>query len=73
MFKAVSFLWLQLSKKVINMGELRRIASQGIPDGAGIRSTVWKVINLYLFFFKKNLGLLRESERNYRFWCFFFF
>jgi hypothetical protein len=50
-FKAVSFLWLQLSKKVINMGELRRIASQGIPDGAGIRSTVWKVINLYLFFF----------------------
>lgn len=64
MFKAVSFLWLQLSKKVINMGELRRIASQGIPDGAGIRSTVWKVINLYLFFLKKNLGLLRESERN---------
>lgn len=64
MFKAVSFLWLQLSKKVINMGELRRIASQGIPDGAGIRSTVWKVINLYLFFFKKILGLLRESERN---------
>jgi hypothetical protein len=63
-FKAVSFLWLQLSKKVINMGELRRIASQGIPDGAGIRSTVWKVINLYLFFFLKNLGLLRESERN---------
>jgi hypothetical protein len=46
------------------MGELRRIASQGIPDGAGIRSTVWKVINLYLFFLKKNLGLLRESERN---------
>jgi hypothetical protein len=63
-FKAVSFLWLQLSKKVINMGELRRIASQGIPDGAGIRSTVWKVINLYLFFLKKILGLLRESERN---------
>jgi hypothetical protein len=63
-FKVVSFLWLQLSKKVINMGELRRIASQGIPDGAGIRSTVWKVINLYLFFLKKNLGLLRESERN---------
>lgn len=25
------------------MRELRRIASQGIPDGAGIRSTVWKV------------------------------
>ena len=25
------------------MGELRRLASQGIPDGAGIRCTVWKV------------------------------
>ncbi|PPD70420.1 hypothetical protein GOBAR_DD32707 [Gossypium barbadense] len=32
----------ELSKKVINMWELRRIASQGIPDGEGIRSTVWK-------------------------------
>ncbi|KAG6789871.1 hypothetical protein POTOM_006002 [Populus tomentosa] len=37
-----------LSKKVINMGELRRIASQGIPDGAGIRSTVWKLLLGYL-------------------------
>ena len=34
--------WMQLSKKVINLRELRKIASQGIPDGAGIRSTVWK-------------------------------
>lgn len=25
------------------MRELRKVASQGIPDGAGIRSTVWKV------------------------------
>lgn len=46
----VFMLWLcgcvnfQLSKKVINMRELRRIASQGIPDGGGIRSTVWKVL-----------------------------
>lgn len=31
------------------MGELRRVASQGIPGGAGIRSTVWKVWN-YLYF-----------------------
>ncbi|KAJ6860317.1 TBC1 domain family member 13-like [Populus alba x Populus x berolinensis] len=30
------------------MGELRRIASQGIPDGAGIRSTVWKLLLGYL-------------------------
>ncbi|XP_028101666.1 TBC1 domain family member 13-like isoform X2 [Camellia sinensis] len=32
----------ELSRKVVNMGELRRLASQGVPDGAGIRSTVWK-------------------------------
>ncbi|KAF4349612.1 uncharacterized protein LOC115722404 [Cannabis sativa] len=38
----------ELSKKVINMRELRRIASQGIPDGAGIRSTVWKLLLNYL-------------------------
>lgn len=25
------------------MSELRRLASQGIPDGAGVRSVVWKV------------------------------
>lgn len=25
------------------MGEVRKLASQGIPDGAGIRATVWKV------------------------------
>ncbi|XP_022734626.1 TBC1 domain family member 13-like isoform X2 [Durio zibethinus] len=38
----------ELSKKVINMRELRRIASQGIPDGAGIKSTVWKLLLGYL-------------------------
>ncbi|KAK6122878.1 hypothetical protein DH2020_043404 [Rehmannia glutinosa] len=37
-----------LSRKVINMGELRRLASQGIPDGAGIRATVWKLLLGYL-------------------------
>lgn len=31
------------------MWELRRIASQGIPDGAGIRSTVWKVFLSFPF------------------------
>ncbi|KAH6767917.1 Ypt/Rab-GAP domain of gyp1p superfamily protein [Perilla frutescens var. frutescens] len=38
----------ELSRKVINMGELRRLASEGIPDGAGIRSTVWKLLLGYL-------------------------
>ncbi|KAE9450704.1 hypothetical protein C3L33_17392, partial [Rhododendron williamsianum] len=39
---------LELSRKVVNMGELRRVASQGIPGGAGIRSTVWKLLLGYL-------------------------
>ncbi|KAL6571251.1 hypothetical protein OROHE_002894 [Orobanche hederae] len=38
----------RLSRKVINMGKLRRLASQGIPDGAGIRGTVWKLLLGYL-------------------------
>ncbi|KAL6976338.1 hypothetical protein U1Q18_025125 [Sarracenia purpurea var. burkii] len=38
----------ELSRKVINMGELRRLASQGVPDGAGIRCTVWKLLLGYL-------------------------
>lgn len=38
----------EISKKVISMSELRRLASQGIPDGAGIRSTVWKLLLGYL-------------------------
>ncbi|XP_031405928.1 TBC1 domain family member 13-like [Punica granatum] len=43
-----SMLLAELSKKVINIGELRRIAAQGLPDGAGIRSTVWKLLLGYL-------------------------
>lgn len=38
----------ELSKKMINVREMRRIAMQGIPDGAGIRSTVWKLLLGYL-------------------------
>eukprot|EP00262_Sarcandra_glabra_P008538 TRINITY_DN22067_c0_g1_i1.p1 TRINITY_DN22067_c0_g1~~TRINITY_DN22067_c0_g1_i1.p1 ORF type:complete len:434 (+),score=52.56 TRINITY_DN22067_c0_g1_i1:112-1413(+) len=38
----------ELSRKVVNLRELRRLASQGIPDGAGIRSTVWKLLLGYL-------------------------
>ncbi|XP_009365396.2 TBC1 domain family member 13-like isoform X1 [Pyrus x bretschneideri] len=43
-----SQLLAELSRKVINLRELRRISSQGIPDGAGIRSTVWKLLLGYL-------------------------
>lgn len=38
----------ELSKKVINIGELRRLVYQGIPDGARIRPTVWKLLLHYL-------------------------
>lgn len=33
-----------LSKKVVNMGELRRLACLGVPDGGGtdVRPLVWK-------------------------------
>ncbi|XP_077212251.1 ypt/Rab-GAP domain of gyp1p superfamily protein [Tasmannia lanceolata] len=38
----------ELSKKVINMKELRRLAIQGLPDGAGIRPITWKLLLGYL-------------------------
>jgi hypothetical protein len=34
---------MQLSKKVIDLDELRMLSAQGVPDGTGVRSTVWKV------------------------------
>ncbi|KAF3337381.1 TBC1 domain family member 13 [Carex littledalei] len=43
-----SLLFVQLSKKVVDLDELRKLASEGIPDGAGIRSTVWKLLLGYL-------------------------
>ncbi|XP_074383520.1 uncharacterized protein LOC141725043 isoform X3 [Apium graveolens] len=38
----------EISNKLISLSELRRLASQGIPDGAGVRSTVWKLLLGYL-------------------------
>ncbi|KAJ4954901.1 hypothetical protein NE237_011684 [Protea cynaroides] len=43
-----SQLLAELSRKIINLHELGRLASQGIPDGAGIRPTVWKILLGYL-------------------------
>ncbi|XP_043705003.1 TBC1 domain family member 13-like [Telopea speciosissima] len=43
-----SQLLAELSRKVINLRELRRLASHGIPAGAGIRHTVWKILLGYL-------------------------
>ncbi|KAG0503728.1 hypothetical protein HPP92_003800 [Vanilla planifolia] len=38
----------ELSKRVINVGELRRLVCQGIPDGGRIRPTIWKLLLHYL-------------------------
>lgn len=38
----------EISKKVINLAELQRLASQGIPDVGGLRATVWKLLFGYL-------------------------
>lgn len=41
-------LLVELSKKVINLREVRRLASMSIPDAPGIRPTVWKLLLGYL-------------------------
>ncbi|XP_020526552.1 TBC1 domain family member 13 isoform X2 [Amborella trichopoda] len=38
----------ELSRKVIDLRELRRLGSQGIPDCAGLRPTIWKLLLGYL-------------------------
>ncbi|ONK58298.1 uncharacterized protein A4U43_C09F10730 [Asparagus officinalis] len=38
----------EVSKKVINVGELQRLVCQGIPDGDEIRATIWKLLLRYL-------------------------
>ncbi|OQU88079.1 hypothetical protein SORBI_3003G395300 [Sorghum bicolor] len=43
-----SRLFAALSKKVIDLDELRMLAAQGVPDAAGVRATVWKLLLGYL-------------------------
>ncbi|KAL6974216.1 hypothetical protein U1Q18_028397 [Sarracenia purpurea var. burkii] len=38
----------ELSQKEINLEKLQRIASSGLPDGGGLRSTAWKLLLGYL-------------------------
>lgn len=38
----------ELSRKEINLEKLQRIASSGIPDGGGMRATIWKLLLGYL-------------------------
>ncbi|CAN6447635.1 unnamed protein product [Victoria cruziana] len=38
----------ELSKRVIDLTELRKLAAHGVPDSCGIRSIVWKVLLGYL-------------------------
>lgn len=43
---------MQLSKKVIDLDELRMLAAQGVPDVpdvAGVGSTLWKVLDWLVF------------------------
>ncbi|KAK9058463.1 hypothetical protein SSX86_023305 [Deinandra increscens subsp. villosa] len=60
----------ELSRKTINMGELQRLASLGIPDGAGIRSTVWKLLLAYLprdkGLWPSELAKKRSQYRNFK-------
>ncbi|KAF3606713.1 hypothetical protein DY000_02046423 [Brassica cretica] len=44
-FSRQAHLSAELSKKVINMKELRSLALQSFSDSPGIRSTVWKELN----------------------------
>ncbi|KAG8083204.1 hypothetical protein GUJ93_ZPchr0015g6752 [Zizania palustris] len=32
-----------LGRKVVDLAELRRLACQGVPNGAGVRPIVWKI------------------------------
>ncbi|KAL3532330.1 hypothetical protein ACH5RR_005851 [Cinchona calisaya] len=38
----------ELTQKEINLEKLQRIASSGIPDGGGLRATIWKLLLGYL-------------------------
>ncbi|XVE54427.1 hypothetical protein DITRI_Ditri03aG0080500 [Diplodiscus trichospermus] len=38
----------EISQKEINLEKLQRIASTGLPDGGGLRATVWKLLLGYL-------------------------
>ncbi|KAL9251886.1 TBC1 domain family member 13-like protein [Drosera capensis] len=43
-----SQLLVEVSKKVVNMVDVRRLVSMGIPDGTKIRPTLWKLLLAYL-------------------------
>lgn len=66
---------MQLSRKVVDMRELRKIASQGIPDGPGIRSAVWKVSCttsfslLFLLYFLRKIVVLDRKMLYSSFVC----
>ncbi|EOY31073.1 PREDICTED: TBC1 domain family member 13 isoform X4 [Theobroma cacao] len=38
----------EISQKEVNLEKLQRIASTGLPDGGGLRATVWKLLLGYL-------------------------
>ena len=50
---------MQLSKKVIDLDELRMLAAQGVPDAAGVRATVWKVLDCLAFWYFSPCSVVR--------------
>lgn len=60
----------ELSKKVINIGELRRLVCQGIPDAARVRPVIWKILLHYLpndrLFWQHELESKRSQYRSFK-------
>ncbi|WZZ58735.1 hypothetical protein YC2023_058842 [Brassica napus] len=67
-FSRQAYLSAELSKKVINMKELRSLALQSFSDSPGIRSTVWKLLLGYLpperSLWSTELKQMRSHSRN---------
>ncbi|TVU36104.1 hypothetical protein EJB05_18020 [Eragrostis curvula] len=57
-----SRIFAALSKKVIDLDELRMLAAQGVPDGAGVRSTVWKSLTIHIMVVQLLLGYLPNDR-----------
>ncbi|KAH7293954.1 hypothetical protein KP509_28G049700 [Ceratopteris richardii] len=53
----------ELSKKVISLAELQRLASQGIPDCGSIRAITWKLLLRYLPKNRDNWSIELEKKR----------
>ncbi|XP_027335657.1 TBC1 domain family member 13-like isoform X2 [Abrus precatorius] len=70
--QAQAHLLAELSRKVIDMRELRRVASQGVPDAAAaaLRPTLWKLLLGYLppdrGLWSSELGKKRSQYKHFK-------